>query len=39
MAPFADSTEAKAQISQLPPALRQAFVKPLADIHSEISIQ
>lgn len=39
MAPFADSTEAKAQISQLPPALQQAFVKPLADIHSEISIQ
>lgn len=39
MAPFADSTEAKAQISQLPPNLREAFVKPLADIHSEISIQ
>jgi energy-coupling factor transporter ATP-binding protein EcfA2 len=39
MAPFADSTEAKAQLSQLPPALQQAFVKPLADIHSEISIQ
>ena len=39
MAPFADSTEAKAQISQLPSALQQAFVKPLADIHSEISIQ
>lgn len=39
LAPFADSTEAKAQISQLPPALQQAFVKPLADIHSEISIQ
>jgi len=39
MGPFADSTEAKAQISQLPPALQQAFVKPLADIHSEISIQ
>ncbi|RVU40354.1 hypothetical protein EOE67_07095 [Rheinheimera riviphila] len=39
MAPFADPTEAKAQISQLPPALQQAFVKPLADIHSEISIQ
>lgn len=39
MAPYADSTEAKAQISQLPSALQQAFVKPLADIHSEISIQ
>ena len=39
MAPFADSTEARAQISQLPLALQQAFVKPLADIHSEISIQ
>lgn len=39
MAPFADSTEAKAQISLLPSVLQQAFVKPLADIHSEISIQ
>ena len=37
--PFADAAEAKAQISQLPAALRQAFVKPLADIHSEISVQ
>lgn len=39
LAPFADSTEARAQISQLPSALQQAFVKPLADIHREISIQ
>lgn len=39
MAPFADSVEAKAQIAALPQALQQAFVKPLADIHSEISVQ
>jgi len=39
MAPFADAVEAKAQISALPKALQQAFVKPLADIHSEISVQ
>lgn len=39
MAPFADSVEAKAQIAALPAALQQAFVKPLADIHSEISVQ
>lgn len=39
LAPFADAVEAKAQIAALPKALQQAFVKPLADIHSEISIQ
>lgn len=39
MAPFADSVEAKAKIAALPAALQQAFVKPLADIHSEISVQ
>lgn len=39
MAPFADSVEAKAKIAALPAALQTAFVKPLADIHSEISVQ
>ncbi len=39
LAPFADAAAAKAKISTLPPPLQQAFVKSLADIHSEISTQ
>lgn len=39
LAPFADATAAKAKIATLPAPLRQAFVKSLADIHSEISTQ
>ncbi len=39
LAPFADAAAAKAKIATLPAPLRQAFVKSLADIHSEISTQ
>jgi septal ring-binding cell division protein DamX len=39
LAPFADAAAAKAKISTLPAPLQQAFVKSLADIHSEISTQ
>lgn len=39
LAPFADAAAAKAKIATLPAPLQQAFVKSLADIHSEISTQ
>lgn len=39
MAPFADSAQAKANISALPAALQQGFVKSLADIQAEIKQQ
>ncbi len=37
MAPFNDPTSAKAQISKLPAAFQNAFVKAISEIHSEIS--
>jgi septal ring-binding cell division protein DamX len=37
MAPFNDSTLAKSKISSLPAAFQNAFVKSIAEIHSEIS--
>lgn len=37
MAPFNDPTAAKAQISKLPAAFQNAFVKAISEIHSEIS--
>lgn len=39
LAPFADAQMARQKRQTLPPALANAFVKPLADIHSEISTQ
>lgn len=37
MAPYNDASMAKAQISKLPAAFQNAFVKAIAEIHSEIS--
>lgn len=37
MAPFSDPAAAKAQIGKLPAAFQNAFVKAIAEIHSEIS--
>lgn len=37
MAPFADANAAKSQRSKLPRAFENAFVKSIAEIHSEIS--
>lgn len=36
MAPFSDPSSAKAQIASLPAAFQNAFVKSIAEIHSEI---